>query len=524
MNSTQAMLIGAVHELEEKKLLDEQAVCTVKTLILEENHEVIKLLNSYVAHMIDERELCERLQKLSDRMSTYIERPSSPLPRKDSLLEFVNSFAKTYIRDKEEVALLQKLIEDENEFVLSAFDVFESDKDQENLLDTLLRIVGKYKRMGLSKNSVNAAAFYNGNILIQRPDTRGQSKVSAEGKARRTEFPFSSESDSFIPGNDFQAKEEKSEEEEEAEAVNLPSAGVVYVTRGNKKQKEQQKIKEEEEDVEEKKETELTITEFENIGILKEVDHEIAGTLKWALKNKEATIKGAYETYKMTEDAKLLEKTINTICCKLFESALANKMSKEQIKKFNERKRKSDKDIIRALEDFRLSGNLINCVEVLIGLISIETPRVVEELKHHPKPEEKENIMPVPGLFQIKPMQNAKDEANSSDGSNDEANEVEIAGATLSILEEEGKIKKEDTAFLLELFKKGNQEILAAFRDFKTDQDVTKLEMQLMPHIPKKQPPPQEKKPAQKKKKKKYKSFDECIEFFKVLICNKSFD
>ena len=150
MNSTQAMLIGAVHELEEKKLLDEQAVCTVKTLILEENHEVIKLLNSYVAHMIDERELCERLQKLSDRMSTYIERPSSPLPRKDSLLEFVNSFAKTYIRDKEEVALLQKLIEDENEFVLSAFDVFESDKDQENLLDTLLRIVGKYKRMGLS--------------------------------------------------------------------------------------------------------------------------------------------------------------------------------------------------------------------------------------------------------------------------------------------------------------------------------------------------------------------------------------
>ena len=268
----------------------------------------------------------------------------------------------------------------------------------------------------------------------------------------------------------------------------------------------------------------MTITEFENIGILKEVDHEIAGTLKWALKNKEATIKGAYETYKMTEDAKLLEKTINTICCKLFESALANKMSKEQIKKFNERKRKSDKDIIRALEDFRLSGNLINCVEVLIGLISIETPRVVEELKHHPKPEEKENIMPVPGLFQIKPMQNAKDEANSSDGSNDEANEVEIAGATLSILEEEGKIKKEDTAFLLELFKKGNQEILAAFRDFKTDQDVTKLEMQLMPHIPKKQPPPQEKKPAQKKKKKKYKSFDECIEFFKVLICNKSFD
>lgn len=65
-----------------------------------------------------------------------------------------------HLRDADDLALLQKLITDENEFVLAAFDVFESDRDQENLLDTLLRIVEKYKKMGLSKNSVIASSFY----------------------------------------------------------------------------------------------------------------------------------------------------------------------------------------------------------------------------------------------------------------------------------------------------------------------------------------------------------------------------
>lgn len=40
--------------------------------------------------------------------------------------------------------ILQRLINKEDEFVMAAFDLFESDKDQENLLDTLIRIKDRH--------------------------------------------------------------------------------------------------------------------------------------------------------------------------------------------------------------------------------------------------------------------------------------------------------------------------------------------------------------------------------------------
>ena len=173
INSTQAMLIGVIHDLEESSMLDKHTVSLVKTLILEENGEVFKVLNTYLAHIIDERELAFRIQRLTDREIPFMERPTSPLPRKDSLLSFINNLAFNFIRDRDDIQLLHKLIEDENEFVISAFDVFESDNDTENLLDTLLRIVEKYRGMGISRNSVTATGFYDGNIIVGRGKGQG---------------------------------------------------------------------------------------------------------------------------------------------------------------------------------------------------------------------------------------------------------------------------------------------------------------------------------------------------------------
>jgi hypothetical protein len=45
--------------------------------------------------------------------------------------------------------------------MLSAFDVFESDKDHENLIDSLQRILEKSKQMGLHMQSVTTSSFYN---------------------------------------------------------------------------------------------------------------------------------------------------------------------------------------------------------------------------------------------------------------------------------------------------------------------------------------------------------------------------
>ncbi len=83
-------------------------------------------------------------------MGTYMERPMSPIPKnKKQLLQFVNSLTRYHFTEKEDVELLNKLIQEENEFVLSCFDVFDSDKDHENLIDSLQRILDKSKSMGL---------------------------------------------------------------------------------------------------------------------------------------------------------------------------------------------------------------------------------------------------------------------------------------------------------------------------------------------------------------------------------------
>ncbi len=530
MNSTQAMLIGAVHDLEERKLLDEQVVCTVKTLILEENHEVIKLLNSYIAHMLDERELCTILQKLSDRMSTYIERPSSPLPRKSSLLEFVNSIATTYMHDREDIALLQRLIEDENEFVLSAFDVFESDRDQENLLDTLLRIVAKCKRMGMSKDSVTATGFYDGNMLVQRPDTRSRPRM-AESKPKRggaNEYPQSSESESNsnVPANEFQFRgDNKSEdqEEQEPEAVNLPAAGLVYVTRRSKKQPQSQPQTQPPAELEGGEDTNTsapTFKDFDDTGALQDLRDEVVGTLRWALKNRERTLVGAYETYKLTTDTKLLQSTVSTICGKIFDTSLSENMSKDQVTKYRERKKRRNSHVLKAIEEFRRSGNLMELMSELNRLTALATPKAIKIAddrvrRPEPEPEPEEKPAGMIKLFEVKEAK-ANEEAKSQqtpEESNDEAMEKEIAGDILNMLEAEGRISKDDIPALIELYRQGNKDVTSAIDEFKRDHDLGNLGDKLSPMMKRKR---KDDGSAKKKKKKKYKTFDECIEFFKV--------
>jgi hypothetical protein len=60
----------------------------------------------------------------------------------------LNSLTSYHFADKEDIELLNKLIQEENEFILSCFDVFDSDKDHENLIDSLQRILKQQKMNG----------------------------------------------------------------------------------------------------------------------------------------------------------------------------------------------------------------------------------------------------------------------------------------------------------------------------------------------------------------------------------------
>ena len=56
-------------------------------------------------------------------------------------MNYVNSLAEYYFRDPQDVKLLQKFIQEEDAFIMPIFEVFESDRDHENLIDSLQRIL-----------------------------------------------------------------------------------------------------------------------------------------------------------------------------------------------------------------------------------------------------------------------------------------------------------------------------------------------------------------------------------------------
>ena len=72
-------------------------------------------------------------------------RPTSPLPKKGELIRVVNTLVKNKLDDVKDIKLLNQLILEGHELLYSTFEVFESDRDEEDFLDTLLRIIKKYK-------------------------------------------------------------------------------------------------------------------------------------------------------------------------------------------------------------------------------------------------------------------------------------------------------------------------------------------------------------------------------------------
>jgi len=68
--------------LEMKNLLDENTSTILKTLILEENVDIYRVINSYLAHLITEKQLSFKLTRLAQQLGAYCERPTSPLPKR----------------------------------------------------------------------------------------------------------------------------------------------------------------------------------------------------------------------------------------------------------------------------------------------------------------------------------------------------------------------------------------------------------------------------------------------------------
>lgn len=64
-----------IFDLEKKGLIDDHVSSIVKTLILEENTDVYRVLNQYFAKLCSEMELSFKLTRVAQKLGAYCERP-----------------------------------------------------------------------------------------------------------------------------------------------------------------------------------------------------------------------------------------------------------------------------------------------------------------------------------------------------------------------------------------------------------------------------------------------------------------
>mmetsp|Transcript_21970 Transcript_21970/g.40102 ORF Transcript_21970/g.40102 Transcript_21970/m.40102 type:complete len:467 (-) Transcript_21970:91-1491(-) len=174
-------IVQILSEIEAQGLMEDRSLGVIKTLLLRENADVLRNFDSFFSHSLSLQELSWKLQQLAESLRNYIERPCSPMPRKNELLELVNSLVRSHLPDEADIEALNALIAEENEFVFSAFDVFESDRDQAELLDSLMRAIRKYKNTR-TPPVVAPSSFYPDPPPIESAE---QSDLSSESLMRR---------------------------------------------------------------------------------------------------------------------------------------------------------------------------------------------------------------------------------------------------------------------------------------------------------------------------------------------------
>ena len=146
ISKTNERYLQVLLDLEAQGLLEQGDVRILKGMILRENFDLLKEFEVFFVHNINLQELGSRLQKLSDRRSLYMERPTSPMPKNNQMQFLTESFLRENLMNREDTEVLKKLVGEENEFVFSAYDVYESDKDQNELIDSLIRAINKRKK------------------------------------------------------------------------------------------------------------------------------------------------------------------------------------------------------------------------------------------------------------------------------------------------------------------------------------------------------------------------------------------
>jgi hypothetical protein len=137
--------LNTTKELNEKGLLDDRFMPRLRQMIFSENEDIGNLFKVYFQDLIDKVTFKSTLIKVLSKQFD-VSRPTSPLVNKKKLINLIESLENSIVDEKSDLVLLKNLIQFDNEFILSSFEVYEADHDIENFVDSIKRLVNRYKR------------------------------------------------------------------------------------------------------------------------------------------------------------------------------------------------------------------------------------------------------------------------------------------------------------------------------------------------------------------------------------------
>jgi hypothetical protein len=148
--------------------LDEEEAINLQ-LLVQQQHELISaawdafLFDNNVDELKDTLARVARLVRAD--LSEYRQergdgrRPEAPTPNQD-FLSLIDEWENFEVITADQRDLLETLIHEENEVVMSAFEVFDRDGDERELLDTLLRVISVKMRSAASKNALGGLTSF----------------------------------------------------------------------------------------------------------------------------------------------------------------------------------------------------------------------------------------------------------------------------------------------------------------------------------------------------------------------------
>jgi hypothetical protein len=141
--------MAVVKELSSKGHLDDKLFKKIKESILSGNEATNTLFKVYLQRLITKEKFINSLSKLL--CDDVKEKPV--ISHKNKILKILEQLDTVY-DDPTDMSLLKNLVEYDNEFILGTFEVYEEDNDMENLIDSIKRLLNKYKKRTPFQDSV----------------------------------------------------------------------------------------------------------------------------------------------------------------------------------------------------------------------------------------------------------------------------------------------------------------------------------------------------------------------------------